>query len=86
VNGQDYWLRALAPYAQDGYRRGLLDDLEVVLIGDDGAEVHLSRPSAGWFPASLVVPALEPDDHDPEELRGIRYVMQRGRERQELNV
>jgi hypothetical protein len=86
MTGLGYWRQVLSPYAQAGYRHGTLDDDAVVLVNEAGTEAHIPRPSAGWFPASLVVPALEPDDHDPEELRGIRYVMQRGRERQELSV
>jgi hypothetical protein len=84
--GRDYWRMVLSPYARDGYRRGVLDDAEVVLVNEAGAEAHIRRPQAGWLAASLVVPALEPDDLDTEERRGIVYVMQRGRERQELSV
>jgi hypothetical protein len=80
------WVTRLAPYARDGYRTGWLTDHEVVLFGHDGAEVRIPRPQGGWLAASLVVPALDAQDLDAEELRGIVYVMQRRRERMELTV
>ena len=87
MSGRDYWLRVLTPYARDGYERGLLDDHEVVLFNEVGAEVHLSRPQAGCLPVSLVVPAFDgTEDGDQEERRGVLYTMRRGRERAELSA
>jgi len=85
MTGVDYWRQVLAPYARDGYRRGVLDDLEVALFNEAGTEARLRRPSAGWRAASLLLPALD-DDHDPEVLRGVRYTMERGKDRMELLV
>jgi hypothetical protein len=89
--GRDYWLRVLNPYSRQGYKRGLVDAGEVILVNDQTAhEVHLPRPSASghWARADLL-PALEPADHDldSEERRGILYSMTRpGTERQELSA
>lgn len=85
MTGMDYWLRVLSPYARDGYHHGVLDDLEVVLLDEAGTEVHLPRPSAAWH-----VPVLPSLDHtadgDLEASRGLRYLMQIGSNRLELNV
>ena len=86
MTGLGYWRQALRPYAEAGFRRGEFDDREIVLVNEVGAAVRIPRPQAGWLPASLVVPALDAQDLDAEELRGIVYVMQRGRERMELSV
>lgn len=85
MTGRDYWRMVLRPWARDGYRSGHLEAHAVVLFDAFGHEVHLSRPSAGWLPASLLLPALD-DNHDPESLRGIRYVMERDGERMELSA
>jgi len=47
-----------------------------------------SPPERGWRPAWTILPAFDgtEDDSGPEQRRGIVYVMQRGRERQELSV
>ena len=72
-----YWVRVLTPYAQRGFRKGVLDDLEVVLFSEAGHEVHLARPSASWARADILVRELEQDDPDPDDpvRRGIVYSM-----------
>jgi hypothetical protein len=86
MTGRDYWRMVLRPWARDGHHSGILEDHAVVLFDEVGHEVHLSRPSAGWLPASLVVPAMEPDEHDPEVRRGVLYLMRSGSNRLELEV
>jgi hypothetical protein len=77
VNGVGYWVRVLSPYAQRGFRRGWLTDLEVTLVDEGGTEVRLARPSASWARADLIVRELEQDDPDPDDpvRRGIVYSM-----------
>jgi hypothetical protein len=83
-----WWLARLAPLAEAGYRHGWLDDREVTLVGDDGDEVHLSRPSASWH--LPVLPSLDgldqPDPDREESARGIRWLMQVGKDRMELTT
>jgi hypothetical protein len=76
MTGVGYWVRVLTPYAQRGFRRGWLTDLEVVLLDEAGTEAHLPRPS-GWARADLLVRELEGDDVDPDDSvrRGIVYSM-----------
>lgn len=76
MTGVGYWVRVLTPYAQRGFRRGWLTDLEVVLLDEAGTEAHLPRPS-GWARADLLVRELEGDDVDPDDpaRRGIVYSM-----------
>lgn len=85
MTGRDYWLTVLRPFARDGFRTGTVDDLEVVLLNEAGAEVHLPRPSAGWH-----VPVLPSLDHtadaDLEASRGLRYLMKVGSNRLELSI
>jgi hypothetical protein len=86
VTGRDFWVTTLRPWAAAGYLRGFVDDQAVVLVNEaTGHEVLLPRP-ASWVAASLVVPALEADDPDPELTRGVRYLMKVGSDRMELNV
>ena len=87
MTGVAYWVRVLAPYAAAGYLRGEVDADEVVLFNGTGPEIHLPRPSAAWQAASLLLPALDDaDDHDPEVLRGVKYLMRSGKDRMELEV
>lgn len=88
TSGTAYWLTTLRPLARDGYKRGVLTDLEVVLINEATEhEVHLPRPRAdGWSRADLLLPAIEPDDVDPELRRGITYLMKAGKDRMELSA
>jgi len=84
MSGMAYWIATLRPWAQAGYRHGTVDD-EAILLRNEatGYEVLLPRPSAGWVAASVLLPAFD-DNHDPESLRGIRYVMERDGDRMEL--
>jgi len=88
-DGVAYWRQVFAPLAQRGYRRGVLDDLEVVLVNEVD-EIHIPRPSAfGWSRADLVVSVLEGDDVDPDDpaRRGIVYSMRApSGDRMELSV
>jgi hypothetical protein len=79
-----YWVATLRPWAQAGYRHGTVDD-EAILLRNEatGDVVLLPRPSSSWVAASVLLPAFD-DDHDPEALRGVRYVMERGNDRVEL--
>ncbi len=89
TNGLDYWRLTLRPYALAGYDRGVVDEVEVTLFaGDNGAEVHLPRPSAAWVAASSLLPPLDADheDRDPEATRGVRWLMKVGQDRMELTT
>jgi hypothetical protein len=61
--GLAYWVATLHPWAQAGYKHGIVGDDAVVLVNQaTGDEVILPRPSASWVNASLVVPASDADD------------------------
>jgi len=88
TDGLGYWRRTLAPLAMAGFLRGQLDDYEVVLVRDDGAEAHIPRPSASWH--LPILPSLDgldqPDPDREESARGIRWLMQVGKDRLELTT
>jgi hypothetical protein len=76
VTGVDYWLRTLAPYANAGYRHGVVTAEEVLLVHETSGDRSTCvdpRPVAGWQPrwscqrSSLtrmtsVMPKLEESD------------------------
>jgi hypothetical protein len=85
--GRDYWLRVLSPYVRDGYHYGMLDDLEVVLVNEIGAEVHLPRPSAAWhLPLLPSLDGLDGDRDTEATTRGVKWLMQVDRDRMELTA
>jgi len=87
VTGRDFWLATLRPYARDGYRRGVLDDEEVVLLDEAGNEARLPRPSAAWrVPLLPSLDALDGDADTEATTRGVKWLMQVGKDRMELSV
>lgn len=56
MNGYEFWIERLRPYAAEGFKRGVLYPDRVELQRDvDGARAVLARPRGGWLPASAIV-------------------------------
>ena len=54
-----WWLEALAPFAEAGYRTGWISDFDVELT--DGIH-RISIPRGGWTAAASIEAAAQPDD------------------------